>query len=387
MTEKILFVDDEPQVLNAFRRRLRKRFSIDTALGGEQALATLDTDGPYAVVVSDMRMPGMDGVRLLSEIKRRAPKTVRIMLTGDSDLRTAVEAVNQGNIFRFLTKPCPLEVLADAIRAGLEQYRLITAERDLLEKTLRGSVKVLSDVLSLANPMAYGHASRVRLLVRKICDHLGTEQAWQCEIASMLSQIGCVTVPTDTLEKVYSGRSLEPEEVEMLAAHPSVGRDLVGNIPRLEGVAEIIGYQDKHFDGSGTPSDSVAGNQIPLGARILKIVLDYDTLKWGGLSDMEVTIQLGKRGGWYDPDVLIALEAVIGFEDAFEVRKVTLENLTASMTLAADVKTEDGTVVVGKGQEVTTSLCQRLRNFSRRRRIDEPIRVYIQADARSHAMV
>ena len=385
MTGKILCVDDEASVLDAYRRGLRKQFQIETALGGEQALGMLCAQSPYAVIVSDMRMPGMDGIQFLKAVRRKAPATVRMMLTGNADQQTAVEAVNEGSIFRFLTKPCPPETLARALTAGIEQYRLVTAEKELLGKTLQGSIKVLNDVLSLTNPTAFGHASRSRRLVGQLCKELNVERAWEVEVAAMLSQIGCVTIPQDTLDKIYHRKTLTPVESEMFESHPAAGRDLVVNIPRLEGVAEIIAYQQKRFDGTGTPSDSVAGAEIPLGARLLKVALDYNTLKWTGLTEIDVTIELRQRSGWYDPEILKALEIVIGFEEAFEIQEVKLRDLTTSMTLADDVTTEDGAMLVGKGQEVTFSMSRRLKNFARKRKVNEPIRVLVRTDVRSPA--
>ena len=132
MNEKILCVDDEPNILEAYRRTLRKRFELDVACGGEEALQAIAQRGPYAVLVADMRMPGMNGVELLAKVRQIAPLTVRMMLTGNTDLQTAIDAVNQGHIFRFLTKPCSPEDFANALEAGLEQHRLLTAERQLL---------------------------------------------------------------------------------------------------------------------------------------------------------------------------------------------------------------------------------------------------------------
>lgn len=386
MSEKILCVDDDPNILEAYKRGLRKLFHIETALSGAEALKVIASQGPFAVVVSDMRMPGMDGIQFLTAVKERAPESVRIMLTGNSDQETAIEAVNEGNIFRFLTKPCSPQTVAKSLVAGIEQYRLVRAEKELLEKTLRGAIKLLSDVLSLTNPTAFGHASRVRRIVRKLCEELKVDNPWQFEIAAMLSQIGCVTVPPDTLEKVYHGRTLKAEESQMLEDHPAVGRDLVANIPRLEGVGEIIGYQQKRFDGSGIPSDSVAGRDIPLGARILKVALDYDALKWSGLADTDVLVELRGRTGWYDSEVLAVVGKVSGFAAPVEVQEVRIKDLAPMMTLAEDVTTAEGTLVVGKGQEVTPSLCQRLKNFARKRKLEEPIRVLVRADSRSPAM-
>src|SRR5829696_4359 len=138
MIGKILCVDDERNVLEAYQRSLRKEFHIEIATSGAEGLAAVESQGPYAVIVSDMRMPGMDGIRFLAKVKEKAPDSVRIMLTGNADQQTAIEAVNEGNIFRFLTKPCPPETLAKALSAGLQQYWLVVAEKELLEKTLSG---------------------------------------------------------------------------------------------------------------------------------------------------------------------------------------------------------------------------------------------------------
>ena len=344
MNSRILCVDDDASTLDAYQRGLRRQFQIKTALGAEQALEALASQGPYAVIVSDMQMPGMDGIQLLAAVRQRAPDTVRMMLTGVADLETAIGAVNEGSIFRFLTKPCPAKALATALEDGLEQYRLITAERELLENTLRGSIKVMSDILSLANPTAFGHAARAQHLVRELSQTLECTSLWEFEIAAMLSQIGCVTVPPDTLDCAYHGRRLSTHEMRMLEAHPSVGGDLVAKIPRLKGVAEIIAYQKKHFDGSGIPSDSVTGRDIPFGARILKVALDYDELKRSGLDDLQVMATLRDRSGWYDPDVVKALQPTIDFEEAFETREVGLKDLRTNMTFAQDLKSDNGTI-------------------------------------------
>ena len=375
--DKILCVDDEQHILASYRRQLRKDFDIDTASSGPEGLEAIQTNGPFAVIVSDMQMPGMNGVQFLSEARKIAPNSVRMMLTGVADQSTAAEAVNEGNVFRFLTKPCPSETLTRTLVAGIEQYKLITAEKELLEKTLLGSIKVLSDVLSLVNPTAFGRASRVLRLTRELARELKVSKSWQLKIAAMLSQLGCVTVPEQTLSRVYKGVDLEPAELQMFAGHPQIGSDLIARIPRLETVSEVIAYQEKRFDGTGHPQDSRSGEQIPQGARILKVALDLDTLESKGMARSFAIAELRSRTGWYDPAVLRALEAVIQREEQFLVREVALADLDGQMILAADVKTADGVLLVSKGQEVTSSLRQLLKNFSRRSGIVEPIRVLI----------
>ena len=273
MTEKILLTDDDPNILSAFRRRLRRQFQLETALGGQEGLKILEDRGPFAVIVSDMRMPDMDGIQLLTRVKERAPDTVRMMLTGNADLQTAIEAVNEGSIFRFLTKPCPPETFARALRAGLEQYHLIVAEQELLEKTLSGSIKLLTEMLSLISPTAFSQASRVRRYVRHIATRLGLADAWQFEVAAMLSQIGCVSVPPRILDKIHTGRSLSSDEQGIFSAHPAVGARLLANIPRLETIAQMI-------EGQGLP---FAQNQCPLHhvfqfPNVARPVIAHDTI-------------------------------------------------------------------------------------------------------------
>ena len=375
--DKILCVDDEQHILASYRRQLRKDFDLDTASSGPEGLEAIQTNGPFAVIVSDMQMPGMNGVQFLSEARKIAPNSVRMMLTGVADQSTAAEAVNEGNVFRFLTKPCPSETLTRTLVAGIEQYKLITAEKELLEKTLLGSIKVLSDVLSLVNPTAFGRASRVLRLTRELARELKVSKSWQLKIAAMLSQLGCVTVPEQTLSRVYKGVDLEPAELQMFAGHPQIGSDLIARIPRLETVSDVIAYQEKRFDGTGHPQDSRSGEQIPQGARILKVALDLDTLESKGMARSFAIAELRSRTGWYDPAVLTALETVIQREEQFLLREVALADLDGQMILAADVKTADGVLLVSKGQEVTSSLRQLLKNFSRRSGIVEPIRVLI----------
>jgi response regulator RpfG family c-di-GMP phosphodiesterase len=371
MNERILCVDDDPYLLDGYRRQLRKAFDVDTAQGADEGLAAL-AQQTYAVVVSDMRMPGMDGVQFLSRVQRQYPDSVRMMLSGNADLQVAIDAVNQGQIFRFLTKPCSREVLLGALKAGVDQYRLVTAERELLSKTLCGSVKLLTDVLGLVNPTAFGRAGRVRALAKQLGQALGVRDAWQVELAAMLCQVGCVAVPEEILAKVYRNDPLAPSEIRSYQNHPQIGRELLSNVPRLESVAEIVAFQEKRFDGNGPPSDGRQGDVIPLGARILKVALDYDTLLAASGDPRSAIAVLKSRDGWYDPTVLDALDTLlIGGEPP--VRRSSLVRLPDNVVLADDVRTLSGRLLVAKGQVVTPLLKVRLQTHARTLDIREPI--------------
>lgn len=379
MTDKVLCVDDDVDILNTYKQQLRKEFNIETAESGEEGLKRIAGEGPYAVVVSDLRMPGMDGITFLSKVMRGYPDTVRIVLTAYADLNEAINAVNKGNVYRFLTKPCSPEMLAGALSDGLDQYRLVTAEKELLEKTLGGTIKILLEMVSMSRPAAYGRADRIRRLSKQVAKALKIDKLWQVDLAAMLSQVGCVTVPDETLQKVYARKALSPKEKMMFENHPIVGKELLVNIPRLETVAEIIGYQEKRFDGSGIPEDVVYGEDIPIGARILKVALDFDTFVTSGNSTKEALTQMYGKKGWYDPEIMSVLESVVDEEVFLDVKYVRLNEITSDMILGEDVIGMSGAVLIPRGQEVTQSLRLRLVNYAALAGIKEPIKVLVKA--------
>jgi PAS domain S-box-containing protein len=151
MNPKILFVDDEINVLDAIQRSLRNQFIVDTAVGGHEALRKLSASGPYAVVVADMQMPEMSGLEFLCRVQMQSPDAVRMMLTGNSTLKTAVDAVNDGHVFRFLTKPCPAQTLAPALNAGIEQYDRVTSQRRKVELAIQSGEEQMRLILEAAN--------------------------------------------------------------------------------------------------------------------------------------------------------------------------------------------------------------------------------------------
>ena len=222
MAEKILLVDDEPNVLKASERLLHDRFETEAAVGAAEALNAVKTTGPYAVIMSDLRMPQTDGLQLLTVVKNLAPDTVRIMLTGYADVQTAVGAINEGSIFRFLTKPCSKQTLVNALTAALAQHRLVTGEKDLLEKTLTGSLAVVTEVLSVASPAAFSRAMRLRRYMGHIAAKLALPNPWKFELAAMLSQLGCVTLAPETIETVYAGKPLSEKEQALYNSHPQI---------------------------------------------------------------------------------------------------------------------------------------------------------------------
>lgn len=383
---RILLVDDEPQVLYGLERQLRKTYNVTLTSEAKEALKLVATQGPFAVVVSDLRMPVMDGVALLYSIRQVAPDTVRVLLTGNADLEAATAAVNEGNVFRFLTKPCPTLTLLRALEASAGQYRLVTAERVLLEQTLRGALKTLTDILALVNPEAFGRAVRVRKLVHELARAEGIADPWQAEIAAMMAQIGWVTLAPEMTSKLYRGAALSDSEQAIIDKLPEVTQQLLANIPRLEPVREILHYQGKHYDGHGLPEDQACGSSIPWGARALKAATDLDVLEAQGLQGAMAVDALRARTGWYDPAILDALHKQRGDQQRDgAVMQLALHQVQTGMIFAEDVKTRSGLLLIARGQEVTPSLVQRIKNLALTSKISDPVLVILPPQALASA--
>jgi response regulator RpfG family c-di-GMP phosphodiesterase len=363
---RILLVDDEPNVLDAFRRQLRREFDVETAVGAAKGLFALGQAQPFEVIVSDFLMPGINGAEFLASARRAAPDTTRMLLTGHTDLSDAAVTVNQGQVFRMLLKPVDHETMTAALTDCVTQYRLVVSGRELLERTLNGSVKTLTDVLSLASPGAFGRANRMSRVAAAVLDvaKLEVAQRWAVELAVMLSQIGAVALPPAVADKLDLGADLNDAEQTMVDNLPDVAVQLLSGVPRLAPVAEAIGYSRKNFDGSGMPRDDRCGARIPLGARLIRLVQDHEVLLTQGLSPAVSLATLNARAGRYDPDLLVALGSVAAASDGESVRGVLLQDLRPGMVLAAAVTSRSQVRLVGAGQEVTISLITRLRNFA-----------------------
>ncbi|HXC43342.1 MAG TPA: HD domain-containing phosphohydrolase [Candidatus Dormibacteraeota bacterium] len=373
MAEKILLVDDDPLILEGYRRSLSREFLMETALGGQAGLTLAGANGPYAVVVSDMRMPGMDGLQLLTAIKTQWPDTIRVMLTGNADMETAVNAINEGSIFRFLNKPCSKEVMAKTLTAALVQYGLVTAEKQLLEQTLSGSIQVLTEVLSLVNPAAFSRAERARRYIHHVVTLMKLGNPWQYEVAAMMSQLGCVTLPPETIDAVYSGKTLTTSEQSQYDSHPLVAYDLLSKIPRLEPIAWMIKHQNQALP-EAEPGDSQPVH-IQQGSEILRLTLAYEKLIHQGKSRTEAAHTLSRQNKGFSPDFFQALVTLDPNAEEGEIRRCRIEDLVAGMIIQQEVRSADNVLLVSKGQEVTPPLVLKLKNFQAKRSINADVTV------------
>ena len=368
--ERILCVDDEPNVLAGYQRILRRAAEVIVAPSGAEALQLAAVKQP-CLVMADRHMPGMDGIELLQRIGTAHPDMIRVMVTGANDQETAIAAINQGHIFRFLSKPVQPELLIRTVEDALKQWRLVHAERDLLERTLNGGVQVLVDILGLLDPGVSGNAEGLRADVRKLCQEVKAD-AWQVELAAMLASVGRVTLPPAVAAKAEKGAALDAVEADMVQRVPEVGSMLIANIPRLEEAARIILYQDKRFDGGGFPPDSTKGDTIPLGARILHLALQMRRHEQSGLDRQAAVAKLAADSGSVDPHLLQAAMrcwcGVASLQELKPHRIRTLQSwrqLSAGMELLTTLATKDGTVLLNIGQTITRAHLERFANFDR----------------------
>ncbi|HWF90854.1 MAG TPA: HD domain-containing phosphohydrolase [Terriglobales bacterium] len=361
---KVLFVDDDPAILEQYREMAQPGFDIDTAIGGKEGLAAVGNRGPYTVIVSDMEMPGMSGVDFLSQVRVIAPDTIRIMLTGHADVNVAMHAVNQGHIFRFLTKPCDRESLTSSLSAGLVRYRLVAAEKEILENTLIGSIKVLTDVLSAVNPEAFGRSLRIADYVRQLVAKFKLPAPWHFEAAAMLSQLGCITLNSEVLRAAYAAAPLSPEDQARFDAHPKVAEDLLCTIPRLEAIAWMVGQQLMvQIPPSAPEVAALTSDVIVAGAKILKLAVAFDGLRMKALSNEEAITQLRSRVGEFDSQFLDAMMSLKSEGSKMVSRKIPVTKLIPGMVLQQEIKAGNGLLIVTKGQEITRPLLARLLNF------------------------
>ena len=390
MTDKILVVDDDINLLASMRRSLGRVFKITTASSAEEALEIAQRDGPFAVVLSDQRMPRVEGVAFLSEMAYRHPDTVRMMLTGNADQATAAKAVNEGKIFRFFSKPASIETVGEGLQAALKQHRLITAERELLEKTLAGSVKLLTDVLALLDAESVGRTRRMRDWGRQLAKRMGLANAWELDIAVMLHAIGEITAPPEVRAKVRAGQPLTPDEQDVMAEAPEVARNLIINIPRLKGVAEAVHMKSKRFDGGGFPPSPISGEAIPILGRVLRVLVDLDRQCGDGDLDAAPFDALQRDEGGYDPLVLAhareSLLGMLGTSDAMiglVSSPVTL--LRTGDRLAREIRDGEGRLILSAGFELTSPVIAKLHALKRLSRLPDTVPVYRAGVAVSRA--
>jgi response regulator RpfG family c-di-GMP phosphodiesterase len=364
---RVLCVDDEPNLLAALERTLFGQFDVVTANGGEAGLAAMAEAPPFDAVVSDMRMPGMDGAEFLALVRERAPDTVRILLTGQADAQSAIAAINRGAIFRFLCKPCPGDELVATLQQAAALHRRTLVERELLETTLASTVKMLTEVLSMVAPWAFQRSATLQACVHHVIHKLEWPNRWLVQTAAALSHIGCVSVPGEVMQRDFADGELTPDERRLMEAHPEVAYRLLAPIPRMELVAEIVRYQAR-------PAPPDAPVEVVRGAHLLRASLHMVRC----LSRKQPMSRAVLDLEMLEPPV--AVEIARAFGDLRMTvdsgpRKARIRDLMPGWRIEQDIVTKRGMMLLAQGGELSTTAIVALRNLLAAGAITEPVLV------------
>lgn len=364
MKPRVLFVDDDAAVLEAYRRGLRRDFEVETAIGPRHGRALLDNRGPFEVVVTDQRMPGTDGTAFLAEVRRTHPDVVSVMVTGDTDLQTAVTALNEGLAFRFLSKPVSVDVLRVVILAAVAHRERLEAERTLLERTLPETVALLIESLALVMPSAFHRAGGVRAIVGGVVTKLGLANPWQYEVAALLSNIGWIGAEPERLAVLERSDDQQDE----FRSFDLAGARLLARIPRFEEIAAMVSQQHT------ASVDSKARRLVELpptqaGALLLRFAVALDRARAAGPAAI---LSLAQEP--FATDELLASAVLEG--GAPETRReVFLHEAEPGMVLAQDLVTRAGTLLLAHGSELSRPLLIRLWSMHRAGNVPDVIEV------------
>ncbi len=406
--DTILLVDDEANILRALKRVLRREpYRLLTTTDPQEALDLVRKEAP-AVVVSDQKMPRMSGSELLSQVKIVSPDTVRIMLTGYADMHSALAAINEGQVFRFISKPWNDDELREVLRQAAFQNYLVRENRRLMEVTkrqnqelkdlnanlekkvlerteqlhqkhqklkalyrrlqinFRDTVRVFVELTEMYDPFLGGHSKRVATLSRGLAERLeiaGVELNL-VEIAAYLHDIGLLGFPKEIYRRSYE--LLKPAQQALFRSHTEIGHALLQKIEFLRQVAVIVRSHHERFDGTGFP-DGYSGADIPIGARIIHLASTFDHLlhRDGVPRDKAVSRIRRLSGVAFDPLVVNVFQDMqTGVTRVATEVAVDLADLKEGMQLARDVNTASGRMLMAKGAELTAAHIQRLQRFN-----------------------
>ncbi|MDB5754881.1 MAG: two-component system response regulator [Massilia sp.] len=427
----ILCVDDEPNILSALRRLFRPQgYEVLTAQSAREGLAVLDAR-PVDLVISDMRMPEMDGVQFLEQARGRWPETLRLLLTGNADVRLILDAVNRGEIYRYITKPWDDHEMNLVVRHALERQGLVREQRrleeltahqneqlrelnqnleakvasrtaelsnvledlvgsnDKLKRNFLTSIQVFSSLIELRGGNLAGHSRRVADLARRIALKLGLDarEIQQIFIAGLLHNIGKIGFSDSLLEMPVP--RMNGELLGLYRAYPTRGEQLLMPLEDLREAATLVRAHQERFDGEGFP-DRLAGLDIPIGARILALASDYDNLQIGTLTERHLGLEqagrivIASRGKRYDPTVVDAFEEVTTGRSPVEATRdqaLPVSKLRPGMRTTRDLITRDGSLLLSADHVLTARMIQQIGDFERTSGVSFTLYVNLKEEA------
>lgn len=359
---KILFVTTDVELCKTVQSGLDQEFSITCLDNAEEGLQLLGKDPRFVAVVSGLRLPGMNGKDFLTRVRGVHPKLVRLMISGDCDLKVATEVVNEARVAHLLTKPCSVDEIYDVLAEADLEYQQAQMESNARRETLLGCVKMLVDILELTNPLAARRSKRILRRARRICAELRALPPQMMDMAVLLSNVGCVGLPSSLLKKMETGEDMTPQEKKTFSTHPSIAAHLLGNVPSMSKLSNIIRSQN-------VP----CAKQPPMASRILKVCIDMDRMQDSGATPGQALKFMQSKPEVYDERVVAAMVRHRQESDKIQCTPIPVAKLEPGMVMQEDMVTEKGAVLLNRGETLSEASHLRIQAFADLLRIKEPI--------------
>ncbi len=424
---KLLLVDDEQGILDSLERLFfEEDYEVETASSGKEALKKLSGNN-FSLIISDQRMPEMTGAQFLQKAKELHPDTIRIMLTGYSDIKDAVAAINKGEVYKYINKPWNDDELKTTVKEALKQYDLIAENRELhalvkeqneelkginksleqkvqerthqineknkdLERNFITSIRVFTGMIAQYDEFLGDHSKRVSILATKLAEfmELSDTQLLDIEIAALLHDIGAIALPKRVFSK--DTRELSNSEALQLQRHPVLGQENLESIERLKNIGVIIRHHHENYDGTGYP-DGLKREEIPVEARIIAVVDRYDLRANARNYFQEASPQLAakelmqNKGTRFDPEIVNAFFSLQkGFKESL-ANEIALpfSELEKGMKLSRELSTKSGVLIIKKDSVIQEKDLERIHNFHATDPIIDKVYVHKQKTGNSSA--
>lgn len=404
----LLVVDDEEIVLVALRETLRREgYQVSTAPDGPRALELLKTT-QFSVIITDQQMPHMTGLEFLAQVKQLQPSATRILVTAVLNLNTVIDAINKGEIYRFIVKPWLREELLVTVENAVQRYELICnnamlqaatlamndqlkqlnrsleeqvrrveQQNQALAQNLQRSIELCLQILQTFYPLLGAQARRAQEICRSMAAslQLTPEQVQTLEMAACLHDVGLIGVPRRLIKRwLRDPDSLTSDERALIEQHPVLGQELAGFVHQLEGVGATIRAHHERFDGTGYP-DQLAGDHIPWLARLLAVAVSYTESQRTPLEAVEAIKQ--GSGTRFDPDAVRAfLRSLPNANRSRKEREVLLSELQPGMVVAKGIYTANGLLLIPEGQQLNEVSIDKIKNHNRVNPIAQTLLVY-----------
>jgi response regulator RpfG family c-di-GMP phosphodiesterase len=374
---EILIIDDNEEnrmILEVICKSLG--FKPQLAVNGKNALTILEKYTP-SLVLCDLIMPELNGFEFLKIFKLNPKwKSIPIIMVSSVDETESILKCLQQGADDYITKPFEPDILKARVDNLLSKYLYMKMEKELLEKTFSGSLKVLSDILSTLSPFLFGKSTRTRRIAKQIAEEVNYPNLWEIEVSAMFYLIGCITLPPDTITKLIEGRTLIALEKIMYDNHPYIGYKLLNNIPRLENVSHIVFFQNKMRFNNQIPQEiQNKVENVPLGAKILHLAIEYEYISSKTTLNSDIISYLRKIET--DAELLSAIEKIVVIDSGKELKKLKLSELQSGMIFATDIITINNNKVANRWMEVTSTLLDVMKLIHSKVAIQEPIDVFV----------